>query len=306
MGLQLMIIAALFVAGNNLCFRRSLDKGGSAKGFLMVQLLLTFLVAILINPVRAGNYAWDFPLALFGFCGGIILAGFMAMMGKALESGPSALTFAVINASSVMPILLMVTLFGASFDFIYTLWNGLGSLLVVAGLFWAAKEAVKGKKSFAWAFYALMAFALHTLFLAFMQWKAIFINHPGQKALFLSLDQKEATSPWFMPMIFLAAALVQAYVFFATEKRKLLRAEIFYGVLAGIANGIGTYFMIRSTEMATPLQQAMIFPIFSVSVILLCNLWGQKLYKEQINWAANLLCIFGLIIGTINWQAIFS
>lgn len=306
MGIQLMLFAALFVAAQNLFFRRSIDGGGTSKAYLMVQLFLTFLVAILLNPVRTGNYEWNVPLAVFGFAGGIILAVFMAVMGKALESGPPGLTFAVINASSVMPILVMVTVFGASFGFFYTKYNGIGSILVVAGLLWAAKEAITEKKSFNWAIYALLAFSLHTLFLAFMQWRAIFLNYPGRRALFLSLSDVQAGSQWFMPMIFLAAALVQGYVFFATERRKPLRSEIYYGVFGGIANGVGTFFMIWATEVANSIEQAMIFPIFSISVIVLCNLWGQRLYKEKVNWAASAVCILGLVIGTFNWQTLLK
>ena len=306
MGIQLMFFAALFVAAQNLFFRRSIDGGGSSKAYLMVQLFLTFLVAILLNPVRTGHYEWNLPLAAFGFCGGIILAGFMAMMGKALESGPPGLTFAVINASSVMPILLMVSFFGAGFGFVYSKYNGIGSILVVAGLLWAAKEAIKEKKSFTWAIYALLAFTMHSLFLAFMQWRAIFLNYPGQKALFLSLSDMQAASEWFMPMIFFAAALVQGYIFFSTEKRKPLSSEVLYGVFGGIANGIGTFFMIWATEVANSVEQAMIFPIFSISVIVLCNMWGQRLYKEKVNWAASSFCILGLVIGTLDWKALFG
>ena len=301
-----MFFAALFVAAQNLFFRRSIDGGGTSKAYLMVQLFLTFLVAVLLNPVRTGHYEWNMPLALFGFAGGIILAFFMAMMGKALESGPPGLTFAVINASSVMPILLMVSFFGAGFGFIYTKYNGIGSILVVAGLLWAARTAITEKKSFSWAIYALIAFAMHSLFLAFMQWRAIFLNFPGSKALFLSLTDVQAASEWFMPMIFLAASLVQGYIFFTTEKRQPLPSEWFYGVLGGVANGIGTFFMIWATEAANSIEQAMIFPIFSISVILLCNLWGQRLYKEKVNWAASAVCIVGLVIGTFNWKALLG
>ena len=304
MGIQLMFLAALFVATQNLFFRRSIDGGGTTKAYLMVQLFLTFLVAILLNPVRTGHYEWNLPLAVFGFAGGIILAAFMAMMGKALESGPPGLTFAVINASSVMPILLMVSVFGAGFGFVYSKTNGFGSVLVVAGLLWAAREAIKEKKSFTWAIYALLAFTLHTFFLAFMQWRALFLNYPGKRALFLSLSDVQAASEWFMPMIFLAASLVQGYIFFTTEKRKPLPSEMLYGVFGGIANGIGTFFMIWATEVANPIEQAMIFPIFSISIIVLCNMWGQRLYKEKINWAASSFCILGLIIGTLDWKAL--
>lgn len=48
----------------------------------------------------------------------------------------------------------------------------------------------------------------------------------------------------------------------------------------------------------------MIFPIFSVTIILFCNLWGQWLYKEKVNWFANACCIGGILIGTVNWSAL--
>lgn len=300
-----MLLAGLFVAGQNFFFRRSIDAGGSSKAYLMVQLFLTFLVAIILNPIRSGNYTWDGSMALFGFAGGLILAAFMAMMGKALESGPPGLTFAVINASSVMPSVLMVTLFGA-FGFTYFISNGIGSTLVVLGLFWAAKTAMKEKKSLNWIIYALMAFTLHTLFLAFMQWRSIFFTHPGQKALFLSFNETQAATQWFMPMIFLAAALIQGYVYFTTEKRKPLPSEIGFGVLGGIANGVGTFFMIWSTEVSNVFEQAMIFPVFSVSVIVLSNMWAQRVYKEKVNWIANAFCVLGLVVGTVNWTTLLG
>jgi len=306
MGVQLMLLAGVFVAMQNFFFRRSIDSGGSSKAYLMVQLFLTFFVMILLNPVRSGNYTWDIPMALFGFCGGIILAAFMAMMGKALESGPPGLTFAVVNASSVMPIIFMVTLFGAGFGFSYTAWNGIGSALVVIGLFWAAKQAIQEKKTFNWAFYVLLAFALHTVFLVFLQWRSIFFTQPGARALFLSFSETQSATQWFMPMIFFAASLIQGYVFFTTEKRKPLRAEVGYGVLGGVANGVGTFFMIWSTEVANSVEQAMIFPIFSVSVIVLSNLWAQKMYKEKVNWVANTCCVLGLVIGTLNWKTLLG
>ena len=138
MGIQLILIAALFIAGSNYCMRRSIDAGGTSKGFLMIQLFIVFLVAILLNPVRSGDYHWSSCMAGFAIAGGVVLALMMASLGRSLETGPPGLTFAALNASTVMPSVLMVLLFGASFGYQYTLWNGLGSLLVVGGLFWAA------------------------------------------------------------------------------------------------------------------------------------------------------------------------
>ncbi|MBS0607097.1 MAG: hypothetical protein JSR57_09115, partial [Verrucomicrobia bacterium] len=98
MGIQLMVIASLFIAASNYCMRRSIDSGGSSKAFLMIQLFLVFLVAILLNPVRTGEYAWSSCMAYFGLAGGIVLAVMMIFLGKALEKGPPGLTFAALNA----------------------------------------------------------------------------------------------------------------------------------------------------------------------------------------------------------------
>ncbi len=306
MGIQLMVIASLFVAASNYCMRRSIDSGGSSKAFLVIQLFLVFLVAILLNPVRTGEYAWSSCMAYFGLAGGVVLAVMMIFLGKALEKGPPGLTFAVLNASTVMPMILMVMLFGSPFGYMYTLTNGLGSLLVVAGLFWAGRAATRSEKKMQWASFVMGAFLLHVIFLVFMQWRALFINFPGENGLFLSFDVDDAKSQWFMPMVFCAAALIQIVVYLATQKRLPNRSETIYGILGGIANGVGTFFMIWSTEVSSPIEHAMIFPIFAITIILCCNLWGQWLYKEKVNWLANGCCLLGILVGTLDWKVLIN
>lgn len=306
MGIQLMIVASLFVAASNYCMRRSIDSGGSSKAFLMIQLSLVFLVAVLLNPVRTGNFELSGCMISFGLAAGVILAVMMICLGKSLENGPPGLTFAALNSSTVMPMLFMVFLFGAPFGYIYTLFNGLGSLMVVLGLFWAGWAARSSEKKMRWVAYVFGAFALHTLFLIIMQWRALFINFPGENGLFLNFDVQDAKSQWFMPAVFFAAALVQIFVYVATQKRLPNRSETIYGILGGIANGVGTFFMIWSTEVSTPLEHAMIFPIFSVAVILSCNAWGQWLYKEKVNWLANGLCVLGILVGTLDWRTLLK
>jgi drug/metabolite transporter (DMT)-like permease len=306
MGIELIILAGLFVAGSNFCMRRSIDSGGSSKAFLMIQLFLTFLVAIVLNPVRTGQYAWSSCMAAFGLAGGIVLAGMMVFLGKALEKGPPGLTFAVLNASTVMPMIFMVLLFGKAFDYVYTAWNGVGSALVVAGLFWAGWQTVHSGKKTAWGLFALGAFALHILFLMFLQWRALFINYPETPGLFLSFTLGDAVNQWFMPMIFLAAAAIQFLIYAASQKRLPNRQEVFYGVLGGVCMGIGTFFQIWAAEVATPVEQAMIFPIFAITIILVCNAWGQWLYREKVNWAAAACCVAGLFVGTLDWGVLLS
>jgi len=304
MGIELILVAAVFIAASNLCMRRSIDGGGTTKAYLVVQLFLVFLVAILIGPVRSGDYHWSPSMASFGFTGGLILVFLLAALGRALETGPPGLTFAALNASTVMPTVLMVAFFGGSFGYFYTWSHGIGSLLVILGLFWATRSAKQNQKESNWVTYITIAFCLHVLFLVFLNWRALFINFPKNPDLFLDFDYQDATSPWFMPMVFLAAFLVQLTIYLIKEKRALKSQEVFYGIVGGITNGVGTFFMIRATEVSTSLEHAVLYPIFAVTVIILCNLWGQWLYKEKISWKANALCVGGLIVGTLNWAAL--
>ncbi len=305
-GVELMIVAGGFIALSNYCMRKSIDAGGSTKAYLMIQLFITFLVSILLNPVRAGDFTWSPSMASFGFSGGLILALMMLCLGRALETGPSSLTFAMLNSSTVMPILLMVLLFGKGFGFMYNSFNAIGSLLVVLGLFWAGWETVRMASARKWLAFASAAFVLHVVFLVFMQWRALFIHFPGEKGLLLSFDSLAAKSHWFMPMVFLAAFLVQFIVYLFSSGKKPTKAEMQYGIIGGVANGVGTFCMICSTEKSSSFELAMIFPVFAITTLFICNMWGQWLYKEKVNWKANAFCMAGVFIGTVDWGSLIK
>lgn len=306
MGIEIMALAALFIATSNYCMRKSIDAGGSSNAFLMIQLSIIFLVAILLNPVRTGNYAWSPEMGALGVAGGLVLGIMVLFLGKALERGPPGLTFAAINSSTVMPMVLMSLVFGPSFGYVYQWSHAIGSIIVIFGLLWAAKGAMLTEKKRQWLALVIGAFLLHTLFLAFMQWRALFINFPGEDGLFLSFDVDSARSQWFMPCIFFVAALMQVIFFLRTERRKPKSREIFYGIMGGAINGVGTFFMILATELSVPWEHAMIFPIFAVIVIICCNAWGQWIYKEKVNWWANGCCMVGILIGTLDWQTLLT
>lgn len=304
-GIQIMTLSAFFGAISNLFVKRNFDKGGATRAYLMIQLLIVFLMSIFLNPIRSGNFHWSTSMALFGLGGGVILAGFMTFMGKAFELGPAGLTVALLNCSSVMPILILVGIFGAQYGFYYTLWNGLGSLLVIIGMCWAGwgLSGMNGQKK--WLSFVILAFCLNILYFVFLNLRALFINFPGTKSLGLSFSPEDANAQWFMPMVFLGAAIMQTLSFYAKDKRLPKKIEIFHGIGGGIAQTLCASLMIWSTEIASSTEQAMLFPTFSVAIILLCNIWGRWLYKEVIHWKANAFCLFGLLIGTIDWKVFF-
>lgn len=305
MGIQLMVLAALFIALSNLCLRKSIDAGGTSKAYLMMQLGLSFFIMILLNPVRTGDYSWNMPMAIFGFAGGVLLACVMSFLGKALENGPPGLSVAVLNCSSVMPILMLVILFGAQYGFSYTIWNALGSVLVILGICWAGWDGGQFERRKKWLIFISLSFFAHVAYLVFLNWRALFINFPAQEGLGFSFPPEAANTQWFMPMVFLSAALIQTYIFFSKERRMPNRSETIYGVFGSVANGLGAFLLVKGTEVASSLEHAMLFPIFSVTLILGCNLWGKWIYAEQVNWKANALCIGGLLVGTVDWRAFF-
>lgn len=304
MAIFLMFIASVFVSLANYSMRRSIDSGGTTKVFLVFQMTTAFIVAIFLNPIRTGRYEINLPILLLGAFSGLVLATFLFSLGRALEKGPPGFTFSILNASTVVPGIAMAFLFGSLMGFPYTAWHGIGSILVVAGLFWAGKglDGLQDKKG--WSLFALSMFSLHALLLIIFQWRALLLNSAHPEQIFSSFTGETIQSQWFMPSMFLTSAIFQLILFLRFERRAPFQKEILYGVVGGVANSLCTYFMIWSTEVANPLENAVIFPIFSVVTIIFSNLWGQKLYQEKVNWRACQLCAFGLIVGTVDWRGV--
>lgn len=304
MGILLALIAGMFIPLTNLTIRKSIDIGGSAKAYFVFQMVTSFLLAILMGPVRTGNFSISWPAAILGCFAGLILSIMLFSLGRAVEKGPPGFTFAILNSATVMPGLLMAFIFGAALGFVYNTWHALGSLLVIIGLFWGAKGLQGMKEMKLWLFFSTAMFTFHVLLLGLYQWRAMLMNlaHPEELASFFTLEQIK--SEWFTPFMFLASGIVQVIIYLRAENRKPQSGEIFYGFAGGVSNLLCTFFIIWATEKAGPLENAVIFPIFSVVGIILTNLWGQKLYQEQVNWRACQLCAFGLIVGTVDWKAV--
>lgn len=304
MGIFFAILGAILVSISNFCMRKSIDSGGSSKAYLVVQLSFSFLIMIFLNPMRTGDYGWNSTAVGIGLLGGILFGILMWGLGKTLEKGPPGLSFAILNTSSVAPAIVMALLFGAAYGHSYTLSNGLGSALVVAGLFWAGWTANENPNKMIWIFYATLIFVVHTLFLVFLQWWAMLLK-PGLPLSSLIPFHVEARHlQWFMPSVLFVGALMQWVIYLIKRHRMPKGAEIYYGILGGITNGACTFFLILAPQVASAWENAMIFPIFSVCTILICNAWAQFLYREHINWWANAICVTGLVIGTVAWQSL--
>ncbi len=306
MAIFLILLSGACIAFSNLMMRKSIDSGGTTKGYMVFMMMIAFLFAILLDPVRSGNYAWNGAATFLGVVAGLIYACMFYSLGKALEKGPPGLTFSLLSSSSVMPAILMAFLFGANYGFPYTTWHAIGSLLVVGGIFWAGRGTAGMQDRIQWIFFSFLMFTLHIALLSLFQWRSLLQNFPRPEEITSLITREEIKSVWFLPLMFLTCGLIQLFLFIASEKRWPKRQEIFYGTLGGGVIGTGTFFLTVATSVASPLESAIIFPIYSVAIIVLSNLWGQKLYQERVNWRACQISSLGLIIASVNWKGVLS
>lgn len=304
MALIFALLAGMLMPFTNWTVRKSLDVGGNTKGYFVFQMLSTFLCSYLFGPVRTGDYSITLPAALAGSLAGVILCIMLFALGKALEKGPPGLTFAILSSATVLPGLLMALLFGAALGYDFRLAHAIGGILVLGGLFWAGRGLQGMKEMKLWILFSIAMFLGHLLILTLYQWRALLLNpaRPAELFPFFSLDLMK--SECFVPCMFFVSGLIQLTIFLRSEKRRFKQGEILYGLSGGVSNFIGTTLLLGATLLAGPLENAVIYPIFSVVGIILTNAWGQRFYAEQVNWRACQLCAFGLIVGTVDWTAV--
>ena len=304
MAIFLMILAGAFVSLSNLFMRRSIDQGGTTKGFIVFQMAMAAVVAFFLNPVRAGDYSINSSIIIFGALTGIVLASMGFFLGKSLENGPPGVTFSMLSSATVFPAIVMALFFGASYGFPYKFWHAAGSFVVLFGLYIAGKGAQESPNKKKWMVFCLTMFSLHVAVLALFQFRALLLNVADPQTITSFFTSETIRSQWFMPFMFLSACAFQTAVFLYYERRRIRLLEASFGLMGGLANGTGTYFMIKSTELAGPLENALIFPLFSVTIITLSNLWSKQLYQENVNWRACQFCALGLIVGMVDWKTV--
>jgi drug/metabolite transporter (DMT)-like permease len=308
MAILIMLVAASFISLGNFFMRRSIDIGGSSRLFVFVQMLFSLMIAILFNPVRTGWFMWSNFIGFIGIFGGVCFGIMMLMLGKALERGPASMTFAMLNSATIVPSILMAALFGSAFGHDYTPWHFVGSFFVVLGLFCSVSGADRARGRH-WGLFALCAFAMNCIMLFTVQWRSIIIKDFLPLNMLVPFHCDISTAQWFLPLIFAGSVVINGVHYMRYRRIKKSDhswKEVVYGACGGLANGLGIFCSIKASEVATSWENAMIFPLFSVSIIMMCNGWGRLIYKEKINWKGNLLCLAGIIIGLMRWNIIFG
>lgn len=298
--LPLAFAAGSCTALANLCMRRSIDVGGNTNGYLLVQLLISAFVAIWTNPIQNESYDIDATTMALGVLAGISLAGIMIFMGRSLSRGPAGLSVAFINASTIVPGILLFLIFGSAYGFVFDTQHWAGIALIVIGLFWASTTSLQAKDKWGWVRAISIAFVAHVLLLVLFQYRGLLLKAdlPLDPVL-LPMHTNEAASFWFVPIMFIVAWLVQARVFWTGGSRALNMKEIGFGLLGGLTNGASAILLVQSTLFARQMESTIIYPLYSVSIVLICSLWSLMLYKERVNWPAIAVAAAGIAIGSM-------
>lgn len=296
----LILSAALCTSSANLCIRKNLDHGGMSNGCLVAFFAMSFLASCIINPIFASGIPFSITMLSLGMVAGALIASIMMLTSKALDTGPAGATFAFQNSASVVPSLTLALLFGSEYGFIMTPGLIIGLACVVTGLFWtAARQKTADRVSKKWYVYAVLLFLFQTLLLFLFHWRCLLMQPGLPSHVLIPFSCALNEEVWFMPGMFLAATLLQSLYFFTSHRRLLKRAEILWGMGAGALNGASTYSLLLASMIATSSVKGVAFPLFAAAVILLCSIWGRRLYGERISWLANALCIAGILIATL-------
>ncbi len=229
----------------------------------------------------------------------------MLLIAYAVQIGPSGLTFAFQNSASMVPAFFLFFLFGASFGFHLQWPLIIGFIFLTAGIFLSLIQE-KNSASFLtsashfgkWLLVAVAIFLIQGLILSIFQWRSLLLQFPKSHVLIpwaCSIQE----DMWFMPGFFLVPALVQSVRFYLSERRWFYYKEIFLGIIAGLLNGGATFCLLMATRDPGLKFRPVLFPLFAVTVILLCNLWGKKFYQERLDWRGVVLCLAGVLISSL-------
>lgn len=297
--LAVSFFAALCASVSNLFIRKNSLVSNGPHGHLTCHYLTSFIISFFICKDSL-HIPFNGSITSIGAAVGILNVALMGLLYQALNRGPSGLTFALLNASSIFPGVLLFLLFGREFGFDFTMTQAIGMSLVIFGFVIATKTDSKGGFSVKreWLKYALGSFLVQIVALSLIQWRCLLFESHASAHVLLPTTLSEESDVWFMPGLFGAAFLFQA-ILFLRERRMCTKSELFFGVVTGLAIALSTYFLSLATKLALPQEKALLFPCYAVATIILSNGWASKLYKEKFNVHTNVLCSAGIFVASI-------
>lgn len=294
MSLLFVVIGALCGAIYTYILRRNSQTPASAQKFVFWVFFFSLISALIYAGERLSIITWS--VIVLGSVAGLFVTAIFYALPRAFEKGPTNLSIGIFQAACILPPLLMAIIFGCDCGFKYTLFHGLGALLVIAGFLKSSLKNHGQKLSLSWLFYTGIAFLSQTVALTIYQYQALLTkeNLPPH-ALLLSVTTIEATTGWFLPTLF---GVVLIWNFISLKGKIFKNALIIRdGAFGGLCNAGSVAFFMLALTMATPLLVTLIVPINAVLTIAFCNVWSQLLYKEKVDWIGMGIALSGILLS---------
>lgn len=301
MGYVYVIFASLLATTVNFCLRKNGEKQKSAGGYLTLYFISSFVISVTTAGIAFDNFRPVIPTV--ALIAGILNFLMMGLLALALRKGSSGLTFSFQNSASIFPSLVLFLIFGSAFGFSMNVYILFGFCLLITGLFLSARnqnvKPVQKTSFMKWLILAVAIFFIQGLILTLFQWRCLLFSDQVQDHPMIPWKCLVNEDAWFLPTFFIFPAIVQTFLFFNSERRLFTLRETFLGLTGGLLNGGSTFFLLLATQHASSGEKMVLFPLFAVSVIFLCNLWGKFIYKEKIYWPGMLLCLAGVFISSV-------
>lgn len=294
MAFLLAFCASGFDAIANFLFKRNAHF--SAACYLLASYLGSYFVLLCLEP-NFFKVAFSIEMFSLGLFGGAFLVLMMLCAHRALKFGPSGLTFAFQISGSVFAIPTLYMVLGPTSGFIMSSATLYGLLFVLVGLFLAAKKNEQVSYNFSWISAAFLLFVIQTLLFILMHWRTLAFSNYEQGILGFRCTPEQDI--WYTQGLYLSACICQVTVVIIT-KAQANRKTWLQGALGGIINGIGTLLILVSTTKGSIIEKPLLFPVYAVSLMALCNLWSRFFYQEKINWGAYAACSLGILLASLE------
>ena len=282
-----LFLAALCSATLTLVLKLFRNPKGNRFGIILGNYLTCVLIAFLQMPEKNRLFTVSSSTLLMSAAAGFLYVAGLVLIQTSVRINGATMTSAFSKLSLVVPL----TISFLFFDEIPSPLKIAGLVLAVCAIVLinastggnAAPHAAGEKKN--------LTILLLTLF-------ACGCSESMAKIFSRFGDQREDTRYFFF--LFLTAALL-TLILSAAEKRrtgkKIRIAELTAGIVAGIPNYFSSYFLLQAL---LKLPASLVYPVFSVGVILLVTLgsavfFREKLGRRQYAGLALILCALVLL-----------
>ena len=253
-------------------------NSGSSYGVYFVNYVTCTLLAFAAMEPKALYRGDSTPCWLGGITGLIYLASLVAN-GYSIHKNGAILSSVFTRLGVLVPIVLSVTLFGER----PTLLQGLGVALAVA-----AAVIMNGFSQ-----KTAPAPAEHKVYLLPLV-LTLLLNgtSDAMSKVFTQLGRRQDDG-LFMFYIFLFAGLA-TLVLLVKSRRALTGRDVFFGVLVGVPNFLSSRLLLSAP---TELPAFLVYPSYSVGVILVISVASFFLFRERLN--RRQMGAAGMILGAL-------